>query len=117
MSVVTSAAALTICSMVACVATFSSLSPVIDASSSAAVSRLEMAAIVCLGPSRLPSVEEKSTKPLAFCDATMATSTHAPASIVRFGIPADTETTDAVAAAHSTLPTAPVDSQAACSHM
>ena len=117
MSVVTFAAALTICNMIACVTIFSSLSSVIDVRPSDAESRLEMTEIVCLGLSRSPSVEEKSARPLAVCDATIASSTHLPASIVLLGISAEAKRTEAVAAAHSTLPMAPLDSQVACSHM
>jgi len=103
--------------MVACVKIFSSMSSVIDVRPSDADSRLEITEIVCLGLSRSPSAEEKSTRPLAICDATMASSTHMPASIVPLGISVEAKRMEAVAAAHSTLPTAPLDSQAACSHM
>ena len=79
MSLFISAAASTICTMIACVTIFSSLSSVIEVRPSDADSRLEMTEIVCLGLSREPSEEEKSTRPLAICDATMASSTHWPA--------------------------------------
>ena len=112
MSSVMVTAASTMCTTMSCMYALSSALSLLVARPSAAPSKLEMAALLCLGVSRVPSVDEKSIRPLATCEAIICRSTQSPTESMSFVIATESVSTEASAAAQAKLPSASLDSHA-----
>ena len=117
MSSVMVTAASTMCTTMSCIYALSSALSLLVARPSAAPSKLEMAALLCLGVSRVPSVDEKSIRPLATCEAIICRSTQSPTESMSFVIATESVSTEASAAAQAKLPSASLDSHADWPHM